>query len=442
VYQEGYIVPTRAVNLWFARDVVVVEAGGKLIEDAGRWNAILRRLQPARLKSLFGGGRQAPRSVVVFVDAERFIQPGAQEATTAIARRLNARLGEVSRALGVQLPVYVLFTRCDRIPFFTEYVSNLSDEESRQVVGVTVPLALGQGAGVYAEEETRRLTMAMQDLFLGLADYRSPMLKREHNAVKLPGIYEFPREFRKMRQMLVQFTVELCRPSQLQTSPYLRGLYFAGVRPVEVREAVRQRHQTQGGMSDATGVFTGAGMEAGQAAPSVQVRRLPQWVFTHRLFNEVILRDQAAFGASARSVGTDMARRLLLGGTAALALLLMTLWTVSFFKNRGLQAEVRESVQAIGQARTDSQNLAPADALRRLEALRQNAELLSRYSREGAPWGMRWVSIPATRCCDGEAALFRPVPPTSVRSDPGRTTGLDETASADAGSDRRLPIHL
>jgi type VI secretion system protein ImpL len=390
VYQEGYIVPTRAVNLWFARDVVVVEAGGKLIEDAGRWTAILRRLQPARLKSLFGGGRQAPRSVVVFVDAERFVQPGAQEATVAIARRLNARLGEVSRALGVQLPVYVLFTRCDRIPFFTEYVSNLSDEEARQVVGVTVPLALGQGAGVYAEEETRRLTLAMQDLFLGLADYRSPMLKREHNAVKLPGIYEFPREFRKMRQMLVQFTVELCRPSQLQTSPYLRGLYFAGVRPVEVREAVRQRRQTQGGMAEATGVFTGEGMEAAQAAPSVQVRRLPQWVFTHRLFNEVILRDQAAFGASARSVGTDMARRLLLGGTAALALLLMTLWTVSFFKNRGLQAEVRESVQAIGQVRTDSQNLAPADALRRLEALRQNAELLSRYGREGAPWGMRW----------------------------------------------------
>ncbi len=46
VYQEGYIVPTRAVNLWFARDVVLVEAGGKLIEDAGRWTAILRRLQP------------------------------------------------------------------------------------------------------------------------------------------------------------------------------------------------------------------------------------------------------------------------------------------------------------------------------------------------------------------------------------------------------------
>ncbi len=389
VYQEGYVVPTRAVNLWFARDVVVVEAGGKVLEDAGRWNAILRRLQPARLRSLFGGGRQAPRSVVVFMDAEKFLQPGALENTTAIARRLNARLGEVSRALGVQLPVYVLFTRCDRIPFFTEYVSNLSDEESRQVVGVTVPLALGQGAGVYAEQETRRLTMAMRDLFLGLADYRSPMLKREHNAAKLPGIYEFPREFRKLRQMLVQFTVELCRPSQLQTSPYLRGLYFSGVRPIEVREAVRQRRPAQGNLSDATGVFGGAAMEA-QAAPSVQTRRLPQWVFTHRLFNEVILKDQAAFGASARSVGTDMARRGLFAGAAVLSLLLLTAWTVSYFKNRGLQAEVKESVQAIGMAQTDSQNLAPADALRRLEGLRQNAELLSRYSREGAPWSMRW----------------------------------------------------
>jgi len=208
------------------------------------------------------------------------------------------------------------------------------------------------------------------------------MLEREHNA---PGclVSTNSRRIPQLRQLLT-FTVELCGRAS-SDEPILRGVYFSGVRPVEVREAVRQRGQTQGGMSDATGVFTGAGMEAAQAAPSVQVRRLPQWVFTHRLFNEVILRDQAAFGASARSVGTDMARRLLLGGTAALALLLMTLWTVSFFKNRGLQAEVKESVQAIGQARTDSQNLAPADALRRLEALRQNAELLSRYGREGAP---------------------------------------------------------
>ena len=51
---------------------------------------------------------------------------------------------------------------------------------------------------------------------------------------KLPGIYEFPREFRKLRTLLVQLAVDLCRPSQLRTGPFFRGFYFTGVRPVTI----------------------------------------------------------------------------------------------------------------------------------------------------------------------------------------------------------------
>ena len=40
-----------------------------------------------------------------------------------------------------------------------------------------------------------------------------------------------------MRVPLVRFLVELCRPSQLTTGPFLRGFYFSGVRPVMVTEA-------------------------------------------------------------------------------------------------------------------------------------------------------------------------------------------------------------
>lgn len=394
VYQEGYVIPTRSVNLWFARNAVMVEAGGQLFSDANRWNALLLRLRAARLRSLFSKKQQAPRSAVVFVDVESFLKPGAQENATIVARRLNARLGEVSRTLGVQLPVYVIFTRCDRIPFFTEYVGNFSDDEARQVVGATVPMALNARAGVYAEEEIRRLTAAFHDIFLGLADQRPPQLARETNAQKLPGVYEFPREFRKVRALTVQFMVDLCRPSQLQTSPYLRGFYFSGVRPVEVREVV-QAPRLQAGSSrstGATGLFTlgeGAGVVE-QPRQSVQMRRVPQWVFLSKLFNEVILRDQAAFQASAHSVGSDNVRRLVLAGASALALILGIGWTTSYFQNRGLQKQVSEAVAGIGAVSGGGQELAPVDALRRLDSLRESVEMLSRYSRDGAPWSLRW----------------------------------------------------
>lgn len=393
VYQDGYIVPTQSVNLWFARNAVIAEAGGQLPEQSQKWLSLIRRLKPSRMKAVVGAGQQAPRSAVVCVDAESFLRQGGSDALAQNARRLNARLQDLCRELGIQLPVYVLFTRCDRIPFFMEYVAPLTDEEGRQVVGATVPLAVDQRIGTYAEEETKRLTQVYNDLYVGLADHRPPILKREHNQQQLPGIYEFPREFRKMRTALVQFMVELCRPSQLQSSPFIRGFYFSGVRPVEVREVIQaQRPEQQAAQrsAEATGIFSMATQQQSAPQARVQVRRVPQWLFLTRLFSDVILKDPAAFTASSRSVGTDTTRRVLLGSAAILGLILATVWTVSYFNNKSLQQEVADAVSGIGSISGGGQDLPPVDTLKRLDVLRQSVEKLSTYNREGAPMGLRF----------------------------------------------------
>ena len=129
--------------------------------------------------------------------------------------------------------MYVLFTKLDRLPFFTEFVTNLSNEESTQVVGVTLPMTAVRSDGVYGEEETARLTDQFERLFKSFADARPDFLGRETNPQNLPAAYEFPREFRKIRPAVVQFLVDLGRPSQLTVGPFLRGFYFTGVRPVD-----------------------------------------------------------------------------------------------------------------------------------------------------------------------------------------------------------------
>lgn len=383
VMQDGYIVPTRSVNLWFTRAAVALEPGGQLLDDPGRWAAVLRRLQPQAMRSVFSQRKAAPRSAIVFFDIERLLQPGGREAAIHTARRLNARLGEVCRALGIQLPVYVLFTRCDRVPFFAEFVANMSDAEAHQVVGSTVTMAFDARVGVYAEHETRRLTGEFEELFLGLAAHRTIQLGREADGSKLGNIYEFPREFRKLRQPVVEFLVELCRPSQLQTSPFLRGFYFSGVRPVEVAEVHRAPRRQESSLF-------GGGEQRPLVQESGRARRVPQWVFLQRLFNEVILADQAAFQTSARSAGPAPARRAALAGAAALSLLLGTAWTISYFGNRSLVKEVSSAVAGIGAATPATDGLAAKDSLERLETLRRDVELLSRYGREGAPWSLRW----------------------------------------------------
>ena len=159
VYQDNAVAPTRAANIFFARGTVFVEAGGALMANPQSWTALVKKLAPSRLKSM-GASGQAPRGVLLCFDLETFTRAGASEAIVNATRFLQARLGEISEILGISYPVYVLFTRADRIPFFAEFVRNLNPEEAGQVVGATLPIRTTV-AGVYSEEETQRLTWAL-----------------------------------------------------------------------------------------------------------------------------------------------------------------------------------------------------------------------------------------------------------------------------------------
>ena len=398
VYQENAVAATRAANLWFARKTIFVEAGGKLIAEPARWMRLLKKLQPGKLKSVVGGKGQAPRAALLCFDSEIFTRPGANESASIVARNLQARLGEISQTFGISFPVYAVFTRMDRIPFFADYVRNLTSDEATQVVGATLPVRPPQSTGVYAEEETRRLNAAFTELFAALCDKRIDFLPRENDAEKLPGCYEFPREFRKLRTPIVQFLVDVCRPSQLRASPFLRGFYFTGVRPVVINDMSSlpgslqspQRMSLDAG-GGATRIFKVGGQQEAAAyapAPSSGTRKVPQWLFLSHLFNDVILADHSAMGASGSSTRTSMMRRVLLTAGALLSLLLLIGFTVSYFGNRALE---NRAIAASQQApMLDPLGLPTKDSLDRLETLRQVLDELTIYERNGAPWSLRW----------------------------------------------------
>ncbi len=400
VYQETAIVPTRAINIWFAARTLFVEAGGRLLADAGRWARLLRRLAPGRIAAA-GKSEQAPRAALVIVDCEQFLRPGAAEALAASARHLQTRLGEISQSLGINFPVYVLFTKMDRVNFFAEFVRNLSNEEAGQVFGVTLPIQPQTGAGVYAEQQTQRLTAAFNELFHSLCDRRLDLLPRENDAEKIPGAYEFPREFAKLRKMVVQFLVDLGRPSQLRANPFLRGFYFSGVRAVVVQEAAPapaaprpSERYSPAGASGATGMFRAGVLHpvpSGQPTPVTPVgtRRVPQWMFLAHLFHSVILQDRAALGASSASLRASLWRRAALAAAGVLFLVFSIGLIVSYFGNRALENQALAATRGIA-ALEAAGDLPSVDSLQRLDTLRQIAERLARYEREGPPLRLRW----------------------------------------------------
>ena len=316
VYRDNEVLPTSTANIWYTRQAIFVDPAGSIMGQASRWKRLVKLLQPARFSAAFGKRVQAPRAAVVCFDCESFLQTGASETTVSAARRLSVRLQEISQSLGISFPVYVLFTKLDRISFFTEFVRGMSKDEANEVLGTTLPLR-SLSAGVYADEETRRLTKAFDEIFYSLAERRILLLPREHEGDKLPGIYEFPRELRKLRTLLVQFLVDLARPSHLGTNPFLRGFYFTGVRPVVVDDVVAAPsyaiEEADPGFdaAGATQIFRGVGSQVAQAPMAVRSggsRRVPQWVFLTSLFNDVLVKDRVALATSGSSSRVNLLR--------------------------------------------------------------------------------------------------------------------------------------
>ncbi len=399
VLQGDALVPTRSVNVWYARQTLFVEAGGSLLGNPQAWARLIRGLMPPKMGSLLGK-QQASRTVVLAVDLQTFTKPGGSEQLGAILRNLQARLREVSQLLGISFPVYVIFGKADRLPFFAEYVENLTNEEIAEVIGATLPIEDPLSGGVYGERQSRRLSATFDELIYSLADKRLDILRREHNAPNLPGIYEFPRELRKLRNPVIQLLVEVCRPSQLRSGPLLRGFYFAGIRMMTETAYASTADRPAAPVQDpdasvgATRVFNvrqaSRGVEAGLAAQAPVTRQVPQWAFLSHIFSDVLLQDRAALGASAASTQTSFLRRLLLALATAVFLALIIGFTVSFFGNKSLENDVLTAAQGIGIAEGTSAQIASLDALQRLERLRKSLDTLRGYESDGPPLHLRW----------------------------------------------------
>ncbi len=390
VEQDGAVVPTRSANVFFTRQAVFVDTGGSL--EQPDLTHLVTRLQRSSLAGALRAGGQKPRIVLICLGCDSF-QQGA-EATAAQARKLNSDLHHIAQILGSDCAVYVLFTKMDRLPGFKEYVQYLSKEEASQILGANLPLRRS-GTGVYAEDETKRLSTAFDELFCSLAEKRTEFLAHENDAAKLGAIYEFPRHVRKLRTPLVQFLVDLCRPSHMDVNPLLRGFYFCGVRPIVVEDVVApaavERAPVADAGSGATRMFTYDQMAAAAPKPAVApvatARKVPQWAFVMRLFSDVLLKDRMAMMASGFSSKVCIVRRALLAGACVLLLVLIGLMFNSWLGNRELQQTVTQAASAISPAATTEPSLAE---VWQLERLRSVVATLEQHRRDGAPIGLRW----------------------------------------------------
>ena len=401
--------PTGAANVWLAGDAIVAEPAGPVFADPARWRGFMRALRAPRLAAAIGRSEPAPRAAVLCVPCDVFYGSDGGAQAEQLARVARERLSDAATELGLSLPVYVLFTKADRIPQFEAWAAPFTRDEVRAPLGAALPFDAAAGAaggvGGYAERLTPTLDAAFAGVVGALSGRRLDLMGRESVTERRLAAYEFPRELSKLAPAATRFLVELCRPAQIGAAPQLRGFYFVGARPVQLTDgglaaAPAPAARPAAVAAGATSAFVRPSA-AGATPPAVggygppSTRRVPQWAFLDRIFPDVVLADGGAASAARGGVRVARLRRGLLG-TGIAAIVLLTLGVVrSWVGNRDLADRTNIAARAVATLPTMA---APAgviafpspDALRSLDGLRAVLDTVNGYETQGVPTRLRW----------------------------------------------------
>src|SRR5687767_5043260 len=129
---------TRNCDWWFTDEAVLLDTAGRYTTqdsdataDSAGWAEFLALLKKYRTRRPING-------VLLTISAHDLMVQGqaGREAHVAAARR---RLTELNKELRINIPVYVLVTKCDLVSGFTEYFDDVAQEGRTQVWGVTFP---------------------------------------------------------------------------------------------------------------------------------------------------------------------------------------------------------------------------------------------------------------------------------------------------------------
>ncbi len=392
---------TTTANVWAIQQSILVELAGSLLSDGPRWTKVVRALRAPRMAAAVGQGEAASRAAVVCVPCDLFYAGGNGQQLAALGVALRQRLAEASRELGLAMPVYVVFTKMDRVPHFEPWIGALTKDELRAPLGATLPLDPAANTANFAERLTPRIDAAFRQIVQVISARRAELLGREATLDRRYGAYELPRELGKLAPSIAAFLVELCRPTQLGSSPQLRGFYFVGARPVvvsDVAQAAAVRAAPEASSANATMMFRQAMQPAAASAPLAAAptsRKVPEWVFLNTFLRDVVLADTGAQSIASGGVRVQRTRRVMLGATIAASVLLLLGVTASWLGNRALTARVADAardVAALPVVKSAPGTIAfpSADALRRLDVLRAQLDTVRRYVNDGPPLRLRF----------------------------------------------------
>ncbi|MGK4006332.1 type VI secretion system membrane subunit TssM [Sorangium sp. So ce1036] len=354
---------TRHCDFWFANEAILLDTAGRYATERGdheEWMAFLAMLHRYR-------GRRPLDGILVVVSVAELIGASEQQVDET-ASRLRARIGEVMDRLEMTLPVYLLFTKCDRIAGFTQFFGDLRRSDRAQAWGATLPIDADR------TRPGRRFDAEIDAL---MKQVHARMLRRlvtERSQEARERIYRFPLELSSVRQNLARLVDSVFAVNAYRGTPIFRGFYFT---------SGAQEDAPNGRERQAMAQHLGTPPHQGAPHPAAGSKGY----FLHDIFTNIVFHDRHI---AARSAGNVRRQRLMglaiSAAAAALGVVLVVPSAISFANNRRFLRETEDHARAVGSPRGGGQPLSEKLAAARgmLERLRE----MDRVRKEGTRSGV------------------------------------------------------
>ena len=204
---------------WFANDAVIIDTAGRFTmpvdsaPDREEWRSFLKLLTKYRPKCPISG-------VIVTIPATSLIE----DSPTVIeekADRIREKLLELVTELGIEFPIYIMVSKSDLLPGFTEFCGSLASVENTQILGWNrdgldpVPFEPEQFASYYHRQANRFYQWALRRL-------RSLPVSDEATR-----IFSFPTSFLNVKDHLGLYLKSIFRADRFHVPLFWRGCFFS-----------------------------------------------------------------------------------------------------------------------------------------------------------------------------------------------------------------------
>lgn len=353
---------TRNCDWFFTSEGILIDTAGRYAvhdEDRPEWMSFLGMLKKNRPK--------APINGILIAASLAELSEAKPEAVIRLAKSLRQRVQELTEALEVFAPVYVLFTKADLIPGFVEFFEDQDPKERERVWGAT--LAYQPDTPKDAVELFDENFEQLQD---GVKEVAMARMSLNRGKPLSPSVLAFPLEFAATQPVLRSFIATLFEENPYQYRPVFRGFYFTS--------AVQQGESSQRSRN-------GVAEQFALAAPAVQSGSMvtsENGFFLKDLFSKVIFADSNLVRQYASRAKTRLRLLTFSVGVVALAVALGA-WSWSYMGNRQLVASVQADLDKAVRLQSGHTDL--ASRLQALELLQNRIEQLDAWQK-GHPLSM------------------------------------------------------